>query len=429
MPDLVLEPPARPVTLPEHPTTLATRIIARFELPAPVEVFDFEAKGNINQHTFLVRAGRPAQEYLLQRINQEVFVRPRSVMAAMSACLAAQRRGLAAGLLPAGRDWTPISLVPTRDGQEYAWVADRRGETCWRLMHKIPDAETYKSLGELADPPRRLAVAAEAGRGLALFGDLVSDLETSGLANPLPGYRETRVYYQQLHSVLEGVRTPDAAERWLPADEIVRSSTARHFQVHCSEAEYWRRLQDPELQRYLALAVAEEEFALTLLRGLESGTLRRVAIHGDTKLDNFLFDPVSGQVKALVDLDTILPHSWLADWGDMVRSLCNVAGEKETDLERVRPDWEVYQALASGFRSTARRVLPAEVELMPEAVEILALELGVRFLTDYLRGDSYFALGPADPPALNKTRALVQLTLFERLRDGREQARRYLEVA
>ena len=64
----------------------------------------------------------------------------------------------------------------------------------------------------------------------------------------------------------------------------------------------------------------------------------------------------------------------------------------------------------------------AEVELAVAAVEIIALELGVRFMTDYIRGDSYFRLSPADPPSLNKIRGMVQLRLFERLRENREAA-------
>ena len=47
---------------------------------------------------------------------------------------------------------------------------------------------------------------------------------------------------------------------------------------------------------------------------------------------------------------------------------------------------------------------------------LIALELGLRFMTDYLRGDNYFKLSPADPPELNKVRGMAQLTLFERLR-------------
>ena len=148
-----------------------------------------------------------------------------------------------------------------------------------------------------------------------------------------------------------------------------------------------------------------------------------MAIHGDTKLDNFLFCMRSGRVKALIDLDTIMPHTWLADWGDMLRSLVNVAGEKEPDMAKVRADLDVYRAIARGFLGTAREVTPAEVALMPEAVRIIALELGVRFLADYLRGDTYFKLSPADPPDLNKRRALVQLSLFERLRESEAEVK------
>jgi Ser/Thr protein kinase RdoA (MazF antagonist) len=149
-----------------------------------------------------------------------------------------------------------------------------------------------------------------------------------------------------------------------------------------------------------------------------------VAIHGDTKLDNFLFSGETGRVKAMVDLDTIMPHTWLADWGDMVRSLVNVAGERERDLRRVVVDMDIYRALARGFLRTARKVTPAEVELMADAVEIIALELGTRFMTDHLRGDTYFKLSPTDPPDLNKVRGMAQLTLFERLGDIGEAARR-----
>jgi hypothetical protein len=83
----------------------------------------------------------------------------------------------------------------------------------------------------------------------------------------------------------------------------------------------------------------------------------------------------------------------------------------------VQVDEEVLEAIAQGFLATARSVQPAEVELMVDAVQIISLELGLRFLTDYIRGDSYFILGQTDPPDLNKVRGLSQLTLFERLRE------------
>jgi len=197
--------------------------------------------------------------------------------------------------------------------------------------------------------------------------------------------------------------------------------------VHLSEPEYRRRVDDPEFRPWIDLVRSEEAFGVTLLDGMSSGRIRRLAIHGDTKLDNFLFSTRTGRVKALVDLDTIMPHSWLADWGDMARSLVNVAGEKERDLSRVGVDMDVFRAVARGFLSTAREVTPAEVDLMADAPQIIALELGLRFLTDYLRGDSYFTLGPADPPDLNRVRAMAQLALFRRLRERADEARRFID--
>jgi hypothetical protein len=413
----------------EYPLALAARMASCFALPLPLEARDFPDKGNINRHTYSILAG-PAgtqEEYLLQRINQQVFTRPRSVMAAMMASIQAQKESLERGLLPEGRKWETITLLPTRQGAPYLEHTDRRETSWWRLMVKIPDALTYKSLSEIADPRERLRVAEEAGRGLALYGDFTAGMDTSGLVNPLPGYRDTRLYYAQLNSVLAGNRTLEEAASLMPEDETVRHSAERHFLVHLSEREYRRRMEDPGLQRFIRLAREQEDFGLSLLGEMEAGRIRTVAIHGDTKLDNFLFSARTGRVMALVDLDTIMPHTWLVDWGDMARSLVNVAGEKEPDLSKVQADMEIYRALARGFLSTARAVTPAEVARMADAVEIIALELGIRFLADYLRGDSYFQLGPADPVDLNRTRAMVQLTLFERLRKHRDEAQKCIE--
>jgi hypothetical protein len=417
-----------PVPGEEHPLAEARRIVSRFQLARPVEVHDFPEKGNINQQTFLVRAGSAdPREYLLQRINERVFTRPRSVMRAMIASIEAQRAAIAAGRLAPGGEWEAITLVETRDGLPFLDVEDREGSACWRLMVKIPESRTYKSLGEIADPAERLRIAGEAGRGLAIYGDLTCRMAIDNLENPLPGYRDTRLYFDQLRSVLAGNRTPADAASLLPADPTVLHSAGEHFLVHLDELEYRRRLDDPEFRPWVDLVRSEEAYGVTLLEGMASGRLRRLAIHGDTKLDNFLFSTRTGRVKAVVDLDTIMPHTWLADWGDMVRSLANVAGEKERDLSRVRVDMDVFRAAARGFLSTAREVTPAEVELMADAPQIIALELGLRFLTDYLRGDSYFKLGPADPPDLNRARAIAQLTVRIRFLECRDEMRRVID--
>jgi len=407
----------------EYPTAMAARIVSQFELPFPVEAYDFPEKGNINQHTFLIQAGTdvPPAEYLLQRINQQVFARPERVMAAVVACLEAQAESLRKHPQDFDLDWETITLIPTRSGKPYLISENQRSTTFWRLMVKIPDCRTYKSLSEIEEREKQISVAEEAGRGLAVFGDLTSSMDITNLENPLPGYRDTRGYYNQLQSVLAGNRTLEEATPLLPSDPVLRNSTEQHFLVHASEEESRKRMADPELQRFIHLALENREYALKLLHAMEAGRIRTVAIHGDTKLDNFLFSTVSGCAKALVDLDTIMPHSWLADWGDMARSLSNLAGEKERNLSKVQVDTEIFDALARGFLATARKITREEIDLMVDAVQILALELGVRFLADFLRGDSYFGLGPTDLPDLNKRRAMVQLTLFERLQEKAPQ--------
>lgn len=413
--------------MPSESLALAREVADQFALPPSLDVTDFAGKGNINYQTFLVDAGGGAgvgrRQFLLQQINEEVFTRPRSVMAAMLACIEAQRANIARGALGAGESWEPITLVPTRAGAPYLELASGEAAGCWRLMVRIAEARSYKSLSEIGDPRARLATAEQAGNGLALFGTLARGIDVSGLTSPLPGYRDTRLYYDQFLSVLAANRTFAEAEQFLPSDSEVRQSTEHHFLMHLPAAEARRRLDDPEVRPFVDLVRDNEEEALLIAREMKAGHIPRSVIHGDTKLENFLFDDVTGHVRALVDLDTVMAHTWLSDWGDMVRSFCNVAGEKEANLDRVQIDMDIFSAVARGFLRSARNVTARELELLVDGVQTIAFELGMRFLTDYLRGDSYFRLGPKDPADLNKIRGLCQLTLFQRLRARDDELR------
>lgn len=415
-----------PGSIPAEALQLATRIASRFDLPSPVEAFDFPGKGNINQQTYRIQAGSRAgaPTYLLQLLNPNVFKKPRAVMDVMVACIRAQEAAAACGALPADQEWESVRLIPTKQGYPYLEIVEGTELHCWRLMEYIPGTHSYKSLREITEARRRLEVAEEAGRGLALFGALTARMQSDGIECPLPGYRDTALYYDQFHSILAGHRTAEEASGCMPEDGELRQSTEAHFLVRTESGEYHRRLQDPQVAPLIELALKQKSYALTLARGLAAGNLQRVVIHGDTKLENFLFSTRTGKAKALVDLDTIMPHTWLSDWGDMVRSLGNIAGEREPDAANIRMDLEVFTAAARGYLAASHPGVRREMDLMVDAPQIMALELGVRFLTDYLRGDSYFALGPQDPPDLNKIRARAQFRLFEHMRENAAQMRR-----
>ena len=406
----------------------ARQLASLFDLPEPIEAFEFPEKGNINRVTFLIVAGRPGDcdEYLLQRLNPDVFCQPQAVMEAMASCIHAQQKALSEGILRE-EEWEPVRLIPTKEGKDYLEVLKEAGAECWRMMRKIGHAQSYKNLREIPDAEVRLQVAEQAGRGLALFGILTASMGVSALGCPLPGYRDTRLYYDQLASVLAGSRTLQDAAAWLPSDPLLRRSTQQHFLLHINPDGYRSRAEDPQMQRLIALALDQKPFACTLLDGLDAGNLRRVAVHGDTKLDNFLFSTRTGRIKALVDLDTIMPHTWLTDWGDLARSLVNIAGESERDPGKIEVDAEIFRALAAGFLGSARDLTTSEMNLMVEAAQIMALELGVRFLADYLRGDTYFRLSPAEARDLNKTRALVQFSVFGKIRARADSLKRLIE--
>jgi hypothetical protein len=397
---------------------LAHVIASLFDLSGPVEVFDFPEKGNINRESYLVSAGSPSDraDYILQKLNSSVFKKPAAIMHAMIACIEAQRKAISEGALQKDEEWEAIRLIPTREGALFLETAGDDGPSCWRMMARIAQTRPYKSLREIPGPRIRLQAAEEAGRGLALFGTLTAGMNPLQTHCPLPGYRDTDLYFDQLFSVLAGNRAPTEAISFLPADPELRQSTEEHFLIQVGAEEYRRRLEEPLVGRCIDLALEHKSHALKLAQGLRSGDLKTVVIHGDTKLENFLFSNRTGKAIALVDLDTIMPHTWLSDWGDMARSLINPAGERETDLARVTVDLEVFKSAARGFLSAARHTTDHEVALMADAVQIMSLELGVRFLADYLRGDTYFRLGSEDSPNLNKTRALVQFRLFENVR-------------
>jgi Ser/Thr protein kinase RdoA (MazF antagonist) len=394
----------------------ARRIAERFQIERPFGISLFEGRGNINLDTLLVTAGSEGRGYLLQNVNRHVFPMADRVMAGMVASIEAQNASKTGGL-----DWHVPDLVPTLEGDLYL----ARDGGAWRMMRYIEGTVSFKSLAEVPSE-RRLGTAEEVGRGLAIYSDLTACIDATTLRPALPGYRNTRMYYKQLDAALRECDRLDAAADLLPSDPEERETCQRHFYSELSEEERRRRRQDPGLQPFIETALRHRALAESLQEARERGDLRTTAIHGDTKIENFLFDAATGKVAALVDLDTIMPLTWLADWGDMVRSLCNVAGEKETDLSKVQVDRDVYRAVSAGFLRAATTATPLEIHLMPTAVQAIALELGVRFLSDYLRGDTYFLLAPGDPPDLNRTRAMVQIALFQRLLEHEPEARSLL---
>ena len=149
------------------------------------------------------------------------------------------------------------------------------------------------------------------------------------------------------------------------------------------------------------------EFRMTQLR--EAKLPKRIC-HCDTKVSNMLFD-AEGKVLCIIDLDTVMPSFVFSDFGDFLRTAACTAPEDEPDVAKVHFNMDIFRAFAKGYLESAMSFLtPLEIEMLPYAVRLFPYMQAVRFLTDYLNGDSYYQIQYAEH---NYVRTLAQYRLYQ----------------
>lgn len=317
-------------------------------------------EGHIHE-TYLVETADHNPDYVLQKINGNVFRDIPAMMRNMEAVTGHLRVKLA-GM--EGHDPTreTLTLIRTKDGQLF--YEDGQGDS-WRMFIFIPGTFTYQQLPELS-------LAAKAGRAIGNFQWLLADLATP-LETTIPDFHNIHFRIRQY---LEA-RQRDPMER---AREVLSD-----------------------------LAFAEARFARmqAYLDSLNKGVPVRVT-HNDTKLNNILFD-VQSRAVCVIDLDTVMPGFIHFDYGDALRTLANTAPEDERDLSKVTFNLDVHREFTQGYLESVKSFLTdAERELLPFAPIYLTFIIGLRFMTDYLDGDRYFRVHYPDH---NLVRARAQFRL------------------
>ena len=146
----------------------------------------------------------------------------------------------------------------------------------------------------------------------------------------------------------------------------------------------------------------------------EAGELPLRVTHNDTKLNNVLLDSDTRKALCVLDLDTVMPGLSLYDYGDSIRFGASTAAEDEPDLGKVGIDLDLYRTYTEGYMRACPSMTEAEIRMLPWGARIITLELGVRFLTDYLEGDQYFKTAY---PEHNLVRARTQLRLVADMED------------
>lgn len=152
------------------------------------------------------------------------------------------------------------------------------------------------------------------------------------------------------------------------------------------------RMQDAEVKELVSELEKRADEMCKAERLHREGKLPKRVCHCDTKVDNMMFDK-DGNVLCVIDLDTVMPNYVFSDFGDFLRSAANTGAEDEKDLSKVSFNMDIFKAFSRGYVESAGVFLtPIEVENLPYAAKLFPYMQAVRFLTDYINGDTYYKI-------------------------------------
>jgi Ser/Thr protein kinase RdoA (MazF antagonist) len=269
----------------------------------------------------------------------------------------------------------------TTDGQDH-WVEP--DDTYWRAISFIDGSETI-------DIMTGYAHGSEVGYALGRFHALISDLDSTQLADTLVGFHITPQYLDTYHQV---------------------------------QSEYTGEIEPP-VDYCLKFVADRQEWAQVLEQAKSEGKLPLRPIHGDPKVNNVLICTTTQQAIGVIDLDTVKPGLIHYDIGDCLRSGCNPHGEDTKDWEQVYFDAQMCDAILKGYLSQASGFLTDyDYEYLFDGIRLIAFELGLRFFTDHLAGNVYFKV---KYPTHNLDRALVQFKLTESIEAQEKSIRKMIQ--
>jgi aminoglycoside phosphotransferase (APT) family kinase protein len=337
--------------------------------------------GHINEtYTATYDQGGTRVRYIHQKVNKQVFKNPTAVMKNVMRVTTHIRKKQEARNL---RDVTRRSLIviPTRDGNSFFENGD---SGVWRTFVFVEGVETF----EAVQTPDQ---AYQAGRAFGEFQHLLVDLPGERLFETIPAFHDTRKRFTALQKAIED-------------DRFNRAKEAR-----------------PEIE----FALEQEPVVDVILRAMAKGKIPERITHNDTKFNNVMLDVLTGEAMCVVDLDTVMPGCALYDFGDMVRTTTSPTLEDEPDLSKVKMQMPMFKKLAQGYLSTAGQFLTkAEKSYIAFSGKLIAFEIGIRFLTDYLSGDTYFRIHRA---AHNLDRCRTQFKLVESIERQEEAMQKFVD--
>ena len=317
--------------------------------------------GHIND-TLKVTNSKGEIKYILQRINHHIFTNVDMLQNNIFTVTSHIREKLVArGEQDVDRK--VLTFIPAKDGKLYHFD----GDSYWRVCLFIPRSKSFEEV-----TPQ---LSYEAGKAFGDFQTMLSDLPADALGETIPNFHNMEFRLKQFHDAVEA----NAAGRLEEVKDLVAEIEKRAKEM-CIQEELYRE-----------------------------GKLKKRTNHCDTKVNNIMFDE-EGKVLCVIDLDTVMPGFVLSDIGDFIRTGANTGAEDDENLDNVEVNLEIFEAYTRGYMETAKAFLtPQEIKLLPYGGRLLTYMQTVRFLTDYINGDTYYKI---HSPKHNLIRTKAQFKLL-----------------
>ena len=334
-------------------------------------------KGLINDTFKVFLKGEDKPKYVLQRINNAVFTDVEMLQNNIETVTRHIRQKYEnQGVEDISR--RVLHFLKADTGKTYIV----ENEKYWRMMDFVSESFTYETVTP--------EYAYYAGLTFGDFESLLADLKDP-IGEIIPDFHNIEFRLKQL-------------------DEAVANDKAG-------------RMKDEEVQKYVSQI---QQFAEQMTLGerlYREGKLPKRICHCDTKVNNMLFD-AEGNILCVIDLDTVMPSFVFSDFGDFLRSAANTGTEDDDNLENVTFNIEIFKAFAKGYvKGTKSFLLPVEKENLPYAALLFPYMQAVRFLADYINGDTYYKIRY---PEHNLVRTKAQWRLFECAEAKEEEMRKML---
>ncbi len=328
-----------------------------FALEGEILSLEPYGEGHINK-TYLVTTDK--KRYIFQEMNTKIFPDSDGLMGNVCGVTEFLRN----------RGVETLEVIPLKTGEKYL-----KGERCFRVYAFIENIVSYQTVTDEQ-------VFSNSGKAFGEFQNYLAEYDASTLTETIPNFHNTPKRFKDFLAALE-------------KDVMDRAKTCQ-----------------PEID----FVLKNKDTYSKITDALAEGSIPLRVTHNDTKLNNILMDATTNKARAVIDLDTIMPGSMLYDFGDSIRFGASTAAEDEKDLDKVHFSLSLFKAYVKGYVGAVKSsITEKEIELLPYGAYLMTIECGMRFLADYLSGDTYFKI---KYPEHNLVRARTQIRLAGEMQEN-----------